>query len=149
MDNLDIRWKQRFSSYKRALAQLTKFIEKGELNELEEQGLIQAFEYTHELAWKLLKEFLSYQGIQDIYGSRDATRAAFGLGLIEEGESWMNMIKDCNRTSHAYNRDVAKEIASNITHCFFDIFTRAQTNNSAIEDEQRNAFTVWSKGNRH
>ncbi|CAN5599804.1 nucleotidyltransferase substrate binding protein [soil metagenome] len=136
MDNLDIRWKQRFSSYKRALAQLTKFIEKGDLNELEEQGLIQAFEYTHELAWKLLKEFLSYQGTQDIYGSRDATRMAFGLGLIEDGESWMNMIKDRNRTSHTYNRDVAKEIAANITKHFFDLFTALQTKMQAIEDEQ-------------
>ncbi|MGI8932974.1 nucleotidyltransferase substrate binding protein [Leptolyngbya sp. BC1307] len=136
MDNLDIRWKQRFSSYKRALAQLTKFIEKGDLNELEEQGLIQAFEYTHELAWKLLKEFLSYQGTQDIYGSRDATRMAFGLGLIEDGESWMNMIKDRNRTSDTYNRDVAKEIAANITKHFFDLFTALQTKMQAIEDEQ-------------
>lgn len=136
MDDLDIRWKQRFSSYKRALAQLTKFIEKGELNELEEQGLIQAFEYTHELAWKLLKEFLGYQGIRDIYGSRDATRTAFSLGLIEEGESWMQMIKDRNRTSHTYNRDVAKEIASNITKRFFDLFTALQTKMQAIDNEQ-------------
>ena len=50
MTEPDIRWKQRFANYERALAQLTKFIDKGELNELEEQGLIQAFEYTHELA---------------------------------------------------------------------------------------------------
>ncbi len=125
-----------FLAIKRALAQLTKFIEKGELNELEEQGLIQAFEYTHELAWKLLKEFLSYQGIQDIYGLRDATRTAFSLGLIKEGESWIGMIKDRNRTSHTYNRDVAKEIAFNITKRFFDLFTALQTKMQAIEDEQ-------------
>jgi hypothetical protein len=62
MNNPDVRWKQRFSSHQRALAQLTKFIEKKPLNDLEEQGLIQAFEYTHELAWKLLKEFLADQG---------------------------------------------------------------------------------------
>ncbi len=79
MSDLDIRWKQRFSSYQRALAQLTKFIEKGELNELEQQGLIQAFEYTHELAWKLLKSFLEARGIQDLYGSKDSTRSAFNL----------------------------------------------------------------------
>lgn len=48
--NKDIRWKQRFANYKKTLSQLTKFIDKGELNELEEMGLIQAFEYTHELA---------------------------------------------------------------------------------------------------
>jgi hypothetical protein len=66
MRESDIRWKQRFSNYKKALAQLTKFIEKGELNELEEQGLIQSFEYTHELAWNLLRDYLRDQGTQDI-----------------------------------------------------------------------------------
>lgn len=136
MVNLDVRWKQRFSSYKKALAQLTKFIDKGELNELEEQGLIQAFEYTHELAWKLLKEFLSEQGTQDIYGSKDATRAAFSLGLIEDGEIWMNMIKDRNRTSHTYNKEIAQEIASNITENFFSLFIDLRTKMQALYDAE-------------
>ncbi|MEL6815037.1 MAG: nucleotidyltransferase substrate binding protein, partial [Cyanobacteria bacterium J06598_3] len=74
MSDLDIRWQQRFSSYQKALAQLTEFIDKGNLNKLEEQGLIKAFEYTYELAWNTLEEYLSYQGIQDITGSRDAFR---------------------------------------------------------------------------
>lgn len=51
----DIRWKQRFYNYQKALVQLTKFIKKGELNELEEQGIIKAFEYTYELAWNVIK----------------------------------------------------------------------------------------------
>ncbi len=83
----DIRWKQRFSNYKKALAQLSKFITKGELNELEEQGLIQSFEYTHELAWNLLRDYLFYQGNQNIHGSRDATRIAFSVGLIEDADN--------------------------------------------------------------
>ncbi|MGC1956011.1 MAG: nucleotidyltransferase substrate binding protein, partial [Gammaproteobacteria bacterium] len=62
MDQLDVRWIQRFENYKRALTQLKKFIEKGDLNELEEQGLIQAFEYTHELAWNVLKDYLLSKG---------------------------------------------------------------------------------------
>ena len=70
--NEDIRWKQRFSNYKKALAQLTKFIDEDELNELEKQGLIKAFEYTHELAWNLLKDYLQDQGIQNITGSKDS-----------------------------------------------------------------------------
>jgi hypothetical protein len=69
--NKDIRWKQRFSNYKKALLQLTKFIDKGKLNELQKQGLIQAFEYTHELAWNVLKDYLQDQGIQNITGSKD------------------------------------------------------------------------------
>lgn len=55
---MDIRWVQRFANYKRALSQLEKFIAKGQLNELEEQGLIQAFEYPHELAWNVLRDYL-------------------------------------------------------------------------------------------
>ncbi|PZO49550.1 MAG: nucleotidyltransferase [Phormidesmis priestleyi] len=136
MSDLDIRWKQRFSSYKRALAQLTKFIHKGELNELEQQGLIQAFEYTHELAWKLLKSFLDSRGVQDIYGSKDATRSAFNLALIEDGESWMDMIKDRNRTSHTYNQAVAEEIVANITQRFFSLFVALKTKMQEIHDAE-------------
>lgn len=134
MDFPDIRWKQRFVSYKMALAQLTKFIEKGELNELEEQGLIQAFEYTHELAWKLLKSFISSQGQNDIYGSRDATRTAFNLGLIEDGEVWMKMIKDRNRTSHTYNQAIAREIATSIAERYFNKFVALQSKMQEISD---------------
>ncbi|MEL6780639.1 MAG: nucleotidyltransferase substrate binding protein [Cyanobacteria bacterium J06597_16] len=126
MSDLDVRWHQRFESYQKALAQLTKFIEKGGLNELEEQGLIQAFEYTHELAWKLLQEFLRCRGVQDLYGSKDATRKAFNLGLIAQGEVWMDMIKDRNRTSHTYNRETAIEITSSVRDSYFAQFIALQ-----------------------
>jgi nucleotidyltransferase substrate binding protein (TIGR01987 family) len=90
---LDIRWQQRFANYQKAVAQLSKFIAKGELNELEEQGLIQCFEYTHELAWKTLKDFLENSGVSNMFGSKDVSREAFKLGLIDEGDVWMAMIK--------------------------------------------------------
>jgi len=63
IENKDIRWEQRFSNYQKALAQLQKFIDKGRLSELEKQGLVKAFEYTYELAWNTLKDFLEYQGL--------------------------------------------------------------------------------------
>ncbi|MCK5035441.1 MAG: nucleotidyltransferase substrate binding protein, partial [Candidatus Sabulitectum sp.] len=66
----DVRWKQRFANYRKALKQMKRFIDKGDLSELEEQGLIKSFEYTFELAWKTLKNFLEYSGQNDIYGSR-------------------------------------------------------------------------------
>jgi len=119
---LDIRWQQRFANYKKALAQLTKFIQKDELNELEEQGLIQSFEYTHELAWKTLKDFLENRGNTNIFGSKDATREAFKLGLIDEGEGWMEMIRDRNQTSHTYNEETTKAIVENISQHFFALF---------------------------
>jgi nucleotidyltransferase substrate binding protein (TIGR01987 family) len=123
MDNkMEHRWIQRFSNYKKALSQLEKFIVKGQLNELEEQGLIQVFEYTHELAWNVLRDYLRGQGHFNIHGSRDATREAFKLELIQEGDMWMSMINDRNRTSHTYNQATAKDIADNITKRFFPLF---------------------------
>ncbi len=118
----DIRWIQRLNNYQKALNQLGKFIAKGELNELEELGLIQAFEYTHELAWNTLKDFLESRGNQAIYGSRDATREAFKLGLLEDGEAWMDMIQSRNKTSHTYNEDTAKEIVNDILTRYFLLF---------------------------
>lgn len=119
----DIRWQQRFSNYQKALAQLRRFVAKEALNELEEQGLIQCFEYTHELAWNTLKDFLKNQGNVSIFGSKDATREAFKVGLIGEGETWMAMIQDRNQTSHTYNPKTAKAIVSNIKERFFPLFT--------------------------
>ena len=94
MNNKDIRWIQRFANYQKAFNQLSKFIEKGELNELEEQGLIKSFEYTHELAWNTLKDLLESRGNRKILGSKDAIRLSFRLNLIENGDAWMEMTKD-------------------------------------------------------
>jgi len=118
----DIRWEQRFSNYLKALSRLKKFIDKGNLSELEEQGLIKAFEYTFELAWNTLKDFMEYRGQTEIYGSRDVIRKAFELGLIEDGENWMDMLKNRNRTSHTYNEETAKEICQAIQERYYRLF---------------------------
>jgi len=124
----DVRWKQRFSNYSKALSQLEKFIEKGKgLNKLEEQGMIQAFEYTFELAWNLIKDYYVYQGVTAIQGSRDAFRLAFNRGLIEEGENWMDMIESRTKTSHTYNEETANEIASSILNKYFYMFKALYT----------------------
>ena len=120
----DIRWKQRFQNYQRALKQLTKFIEKGNLNELEEQGMIQSFEYTYELAWNTMKDLFEAQGETDILGSRDAFRLAFRRGLVEQGEIWMDMIKKRGLTSHTYNEQIAREITTSIRTAYFPEFVR-------------------------
>ena len=87
----DSRWRQRFNNYLRALGQLQEAVslaDSRELNELKKQGLIKAFEFTHELAWNTLKDFLTERGAAKMYGSRDVTRLAFKEGLIEQGEIW-------------------------------------------------------------
>lgn len=123
MEDGDIRWKQRFRNYSKALLQLQKFIDKGTaLNELEEQGMIKAFEYTYELAWNTIKDFYENQGETNIQGSRDTIQLAFKRGLIKDGEIWMEMLKDRNRTSDTYNEKTANEIASSILHTYFYLF---------------------------
>lgn len=119
MERNDIRWKQRFSNYCKALSQLQKFVDKGILNELEQQGLIKAFEYTFELAWNVMKNYYQYQGEESIQGSRDAIHLAFRRGLITDGENWMKMIESRIASAHIYNEDTATKVSE-------DIFTYLQ-----------------------
>ncbi len=121
----DIRWKQRFDNFGKAFLELKEAVDLAAarpLSKLEKQGAIQGFEYTHELAWNVLKDYLEYQGIIGLIGSRDTTRAAFQRGLIEDGETWMEMIKSRNLTSHAYDRATADNIFAAILGRFFGQF---------------------------
>ncbi len=120
------RWNQRINNYNKALDQLTKFIAKGELNELEEQGLIKSFEYTFELAWNTMKDFYEAQGETSIQGSRDAIRMAFNRGLIEKGTTWVNMVQSRLKSVHTYNQETANEIAADILQSYFSLFVSFQ-----------------------
>jgi len=127
MQSQEVRWIQRANSFERALGRLraaVKLAEQRELSDLEAQGLIQGFEYTHELAWKTLKDFLEAQGTVNLYGSRDTTRAAFRNRLIENGETWMDMVDKRNLTSHTYDEEVAAEVVRTIRNTYFAEFER-------------------------
>jgi nucleotidyltransferase substrate binding protein (TIGR01987 family) len=122
----DVRWRQRFQSFGKAYAQLsaaTELAQQRRLSDLEQQGLIQAFEFTHELAWNTLKDFLESRGATGLYGSRDVTREAFTKGLIEDGDEWMAMIAARNRSRHTYNEKTADEIATAILSSFAPRFS--------------------------
>jgi nucleotidyltransferase substrate binding protein (TIGR01987 family) len=125
MSNPDIRWQQRLSNYNKALEQLGNAVtitEQRPLSDLEKQGLIQAFEFTHELAWNVMKDYFAYQGNSGITGSRDAAREAFQKGLVEDGEGWMEMIKSRNQTSHTYQQKIADEIAGIVVDRYYLLF---------------------------
>ena len=126
----DIRWIQRLSNFSRALKQLESAVDlssQKNLSDLEKQGLIQAFEYTHELAWNVMKDYFDYQGAAElITGSRDATREAFQKGLITNGSEWMEMIVSRNKTSHTYNLNVAEDIVNKILTSYYGLFTLFQ-----------------------
>ena len=120
-----IRWQQRLDNYVRALAQLRSAVTlaaERDLSELEQQGMIQAFEFTHELAWNVMKDYFFFKGASQITGSRDATRQAFSVGLLEDGEGWMEMIQSRNQSSHTYNRATALALVERITSRYAALF---------------------------
>lgn len=125
----DIRWIQRFSNFKKALDKLTVAVElTGKVNNLDDsmaellrEGLIQRFEYTHELAWNVMKDYAEYQGYTDVRGSRDAMRKAFEMNLISD-KIWMDSINDRNITSHSYDEETSQDIYSSIINDYYPLF---------------------------
>jgi len=138
MESKDIRWEQRFSNFNKALKKLEEAVKRIKkdypidkegnidedkfLDDILKEGLIQRFEYTHELAWNVMKDFLSNAGNTNIFGSKDATREAFASGLIQDGELWMDMIKSRNKTSHTYNEETADDIFLKIMNQYIHQF---------------------------
>lgn len=121
MENKDVRWKQRFQNFKKAFTQLEKAVNTPDLNELERQGLIKAFEFTYELAWTTLKDYLVEMGYTELIGSKDTFRQAFQTGLISNGEVWMEMVKSRNLTSHTYNQETAESIEEDVITTYYPL----------------------------
>lgn len=136
MEAKDIRWEQRFCNFTKAQRKLEDAVnyihenflldDKGKfdsvVNDLIKQGLIQSFEFTHELAWNVIRDYAAYQGNSEIRGSRDAVREGFSMGLIEKGDVWMEMIKSRNETSHTYEEQTASSIFNKIIFQYFPLF---------------------------
>ena len=138
MNYQESRWIQRADSFRRAFSRLKQGVDlarKRKLSDLEAQGLIQGFEYTHELAWNTLKDFLQTQDLK-LYGSRDTTRAAFKEELIENGEAWMEMIRHRNLTTHTYNESVAEEVVSALLNTYFSEFETLLAKIEHLKQEQ-------------
>ena len=126
MENQDVRWKQRFQNFENAFKQLKSAKQLGaerEFTELELQGVIQAFEVSQELSWKVMKDFLEEQGKTDLYGSKNAVREAFTMGLITNGEVWFSMIKSRNLTSHIYDHSEILAVLEIILDAYFEAFS--------------------------
>ncbi len=120
-ESKDVRWKQRFVNFNKAFVQFEKFLKKKELNELENQGLIKAFEYTYELAWKTLQDLLIENGYEDVRGPRPVIQQSFQDGYIKDGMNWMKMLVGRNLTTHTYNEETAYEIISDIRKIYFKL----------------------------
>jgi len=119
------------------LSDAAELAQRRSLSDLERQGLIKAFEFTHELAWNTMKDFLEERGKGNLFGSRDATREAFAAGLIENGEVWMAMIRSRNQTSHTYDESVADEITRAIASAYIMEFEKFQNRFEKLEREEK------------
>ena len=140
------RWEQKLNSYRKALKRLSEVVQVMDirpLNDFEADGLIQRFEFTFELAWKLIKSYAEYQGIdKEIMGSRDAVRWAFESGLIGDSDVWMEMIKRRNDTSHTYDEDTAKEVVVCVKTAYYAAFVEPyQKMNGFSSDKTMDLFS--------
>lgn len=104
----DVRWRQRLANFQKALSQLTEFLEKPDLNKFEKQGLIQCFEYTFELAWKTMKDYLEEQGFM-VKSPRMAIQTGFQIQLIKNGHVWIDALEKRNLMAHTYDENLADE----------------------------------------
>jgi nucleotidyltransferase substrate binding protein (TIGR01987 family) len=144
MEQKDIRWVQRFSNYKKALAKLAQVAGRANVNalsDLEKEGMIQRFEYTFELAWKTLQDLLEYKGYIDIVGPNPVLEQSLKDGYISDEKLWRNMKRSRELTSHTYNSDTADEIAVNIVETYFQLLSDLQqTLENEAGSHQTNIF---------
>ncbi len=124
MENGDIRWKQRFQNYQKALKYLEQALDIPQPDIIQKAGLIQFFEMSFELAWNVIKDYLEEQGFVEIRSPRNALKTAFETGLIEDGHSWMQLLDDRNMTSHAYDEDTVNMIEKLIHQKYYPLLKK-------------------------
>ncbi|NFG41020.1 nucleotidyltransferase [Clostridium botulinum] len=114
MDNLkEIRWKQRFENFDKSYKLLKKYSNKPITTELERAGIIQFFEMTFELAWKVLKDYLESEGYM-VKSPRETVKQAFQIGLIDNGHIWIDALSNRNLTTHTYDEELADKMTKEI-----------------------------------
>lgn len=117
-EDSDIRWKQRFVHYRKVFALLEQAVEIEDPSIIERAGLIQFFEMSFELAWKVLKDYLEEEGFT-IASPRQAVKQAFQAGIIKDGHVWLEALKDRNLTVHTYEEKIAEAVEKKIRHSYF------------------------------
>jgi nucleotidyltransferase substrate binding protein (TIGR01987 family) len=145
MPNEDIRWIQRFNNYRKALARLGEAValaEERDLSDLEQQGLIQGFEFTFDLAWKTLQDYLRHhKRPNDNGGPNVIIEQALADGIIKGDEVWKAMKKSRDLTSHSYDGETADDIAENILYTYHGLFIQLETRLRLEQiNEEKNLF---------
>lgn len=121
--NQNLRWKQRFQNYTKAFEFLKRGLMIAHPNELEKAGIIQAYEFTFELAWKTLKDYLVSKGVEVSF-PRDILKKAFEHDLLDEGDGWMDMLEKRNLMAHAYDETRAELAYELIKKDYFKLLDR-------------------------
>jgi len=119
MENHDIRWKQRFANYKLAIENLTEGIEISKPSDLEKSGIIQIFEYTFELAWKTMKDYLQEADVEVSF-PREVLKTAFSYDIISDGDTWIDMLEKRNLMCHTYDKKNAELAYTLIKNEYFE-----------------------------
>ncbi|RKD21067.1 nucleotidyltransferase [Ammoniphilus oxalaticus] len=114
---------ERLNDYKRATTRLNEATKIQPIEDIVYDGVIQRFEFTFELSWKLMKQFLEYNGISEIRSPRSTIREAFTYGLIKDEEQWIDMMVDWNKTSHLYDEEEVKLIYEKIKSYYSDLLS--------------------------
>lgn len=126
MNNKDIRWKQRFQNLDRAYTQFEDAVSRySRLNRLEKEGLIKRFEYTVELAWKTLKDYLEAQGV-NVDFPRAVIKAAFQHSILEDGDVWMEMLESRNLMVHTYSEERFQSIINKVVSVYYPALTQVR-----------------------
>jgi nucleotidyltransferase substrate binding protein (TIGR01987 family) len=118
MENKDIRWKQRFQNFEKAFLFFETTVDKESYTPIEIGGLVQAFEFTFELGWKTIKDFLYEQGLNTSY-PREVIKEAFQTKIIEDGHTWLLMLEKRSELSHTYNEAVAQLAVETIKNKYY------------------------------
>jgi nucleotidyltransferase substrate binding protein (TIGR01987 family) len=119
MSKQDIRWRQRFQNFKKAFEQLRDSVLKvDELSDLEKEGMVQRFEYTFELAWKTLKDYLEEQQVNAKF-PREVIKQSFHYEIIQDGEIWMDMLEKRNLMAHTYEETIFRDSVQKIANEYF------------------------------
>lgn len=122
--NNEQRWKQRFQNFENAYNTFCRVIntfEQNKSDEIVQMALVQSYEFTIELAWKTLKDYLENEGFDEVKNPKQTIRQAFQSELIHNPEIWMNAIEKRNLTSHVYNKDILQEVVDFIYNEFLSI----------------------------
>ncbi|MEY3051610.1 MAG: hypothetical protein RLY31_1395 [Bacteroidota bacterium] len=126
MRDQDIRWQQRLHNFNKAMNYLGGGLKIEQPDLVQKAGIIQLFEMSFELAWKLVKDFLEEQGFQDVKSPRSALKKAFEIGLIAHGHEWMQLLEDRNLTAHTYDEEKATEMEQLIDNKYYPILKELQ-----------------------